>query len=81
MKKSRDYDFLEVGMLTEGQLADVLGKSTDTIRYWRKKKYITPSGETKHGTATVHLYSIDEMSDYEALAGMIRPGRKKKTDA
>lgn len=79
MKKLTEMDLTEVGLINEGQLADLLGKSKDTLRYWRRKGYITPHGKVRHGKIVIYLYRQEMIPEYQTMAEAMKPGPKIKS--
>lgn len=68
---------------TVRQVADRLGKSTDTIRRWARTVH-APSHKMDlgvEGKSFVWLYTEDDIEIYEAYATIVKVGRPKKREA
>lgn len=64
------------------QVAERLGKSTDTIRRWVRDEVVpAPSHKMdlgEEGKSFVWLYTEDDIEVYEAYSTITRPGRPRR---
>lgn len=73
----RDYP----GLLLEGDVADIIGRSHSTIRRWRRENRIVPTHYVDQGATRIWLYTEENVQRVREIASEIRPGRKKNAPA
>lgn len=68
----------DVQAWTAQQVADIVGKSLDTIKRWHSQGDVVPSKEVEFGKTTVYLYTAEDVVAAQAFADTMYSG--KRTD-
>lgn len=66
------------GMFTRSQVADLIGRSKDTIRRWHDTGLYESTHPKKFGEMTVWLYTEEDVENLRKVARETRPGRPRK---
>lgn len=66
---------------TTAQAAALVGRTEDTLSYWRRQEIFTPSERRKFGKTEVWLYTQQDIEQMRQIAKVIKPGRKPMSQA
>jgi hypothetical protein len=68
------------GLFTRAQVAEMVGRSYDTIRRWHYEGRCTPSHSQDMGGVTVWLYDTNDVRDLVDTVNTMKMGRPPKDD-
>ena len=67
-----------LGYYTTADTAELIGKSEDTLRRWKRNGTFIPTHFAEHGQLRVDCYSPEDIVALLKIAKDIHPGRKSR---